>query len=99
MKNENSFHFVFRYSAGVLAYMLVYLITWFILHVTKNDKGSIGPNDAYKFRVRNVERCQSAKFGSCFRKMLIYLFIYFSSPLPYWDSQSAEFSQFYFTSY
>ncbi|EEB12462.1 conserved hypothetical protein [Pediculus humanus corporis] len=49
-KNERANLTALRYSAGVLAYMLVYLITWFILHVTKNDKGSIGPNDAYKFR-------------------------------------------------
>lgn len=40
-----------RYSMSVCSSVVVYLITWSVLHVTRNSPlDQIGPDDAYKFR-------------------------------------------------
>ncbi|KAK6642685.1 hypothetical protein RUM43_004187 [Polyplax serrata] len=49
-KNERANLTAIRYTANVGAYVFVFLITWFILHVTHGSHASIGSEDAYKFK-------------------------------------------------
>ncbi|KAJ4449761.1 hypothetical protein ANN_01165, partial [Periplaneta americana] len=39
-----------RYSFTVCSNVLVYLVTWLVLHVTNDDNTQIGPEDKQKFR-------------------------------------------------
>lgn len=40
-----------RYSASVCANLIVYIVTWAVLHGRINANKNIGPDDAYRFRV------------------------------------------------
>lgn len=40
-----------RYSASVCSNVMVYMITWAVLHARNMNKHNIGPDDAYRFRV------------------------------------------------
>lgn len=40
-----------RYSASVCSNVVVYIVTWAILHARKKITNTIGPSDAYRFRV------------------------------------------------
>lgn len=41
-----------RYSASVCANLIVYIVTWAVLHARNKATKNIGPDDAYRFRVR-----------------------------------------------
>lgn len=45
-----------RYSASVISNVIVFMVTWAVLHANrkKNDDNTIGPDDAYRFRVRKL---------------------------------------------
>lgn len=57
-RNHLKFHFSFfeshfscRYSFTVFSNILIYCVTWAVLHVTSDDLDApIGPGDAYKFQ-------------------------------------------------
>lgn len=42
-----------RYSASVVSNVVVFVVTWAVLHANrrKSDDNTIGPDDAYRFRV------------------------------------------------
>lgn len=44
-----------RYSASVISNVIVFIVTWAVLHANKrtNDDNTIGPDDAFRFRVNN----------------------------------------------
>lgn len=39
-----------RYTASVCSSVFIYLVTWFVLHLTAGEDKTLGPDDAYKFR-------------------------------------------------
>lgn len=41
-----------RYSASVCSNVMVYMVTWAVLHTKNMNKHNIGPDDAYRFRVK-----------------------------------------------
>lgn len=48
-----------RYSASVVSNVVVFMVTWAVLHVNrrKTDDNTIGPDDAYRFRVSVLVVC------------------------------------------
>lgn len=42
-----------RYSASVISNVIVFIVTWAVLHSNRfKTDSTIGPDDAYRFRVR-----------------------------------------------
>lgn len=41
-----------RYSASVMSSVVVFMVTWAVLHARNKTDSNIGPADAYRFRVR-----------------------------------------------
>lgn len=42
-----------RYSASVVSNVIVFIVTWAVLHSNRfKTDSTIGPDDAYRFRVR-----------------------------------------------
>lgn len=44
-----------RYSATVCSNVMVYVVTWAMLHIGNAENFNIGPDDAYRFRVKHFE--------------------------------------------
>lgn len=43
-----------RYSASVCSNVVVYIVTWAVLHARNKTSNNIGPEDAYRFRVSSA---------------------------------------------
>jgi hypothetical protein len=63
------FCFFNRYSFTVCSNILVYLITWLVLHITSESDAQIGPGDAGKFQVSS-RVSQVTKNGKCVMMIL-----------------------------
>lgn len=45
-----NFLFVLRYGFTVISNLVVYVITWFILHINSGEENKVGPGDVSKFQ-------------------------------------------------
>jgi hypothetical protein len=60
------FCFFYRYSFTVCSNILVYLITWLVLHITSENDAQICPGDAGKFQVRYRIPQLTIKWEMCY---------------------------------
>lgn len=67
-----------RYSASICSNVVVYIVTWAVLHIQRSYENKITPNDWVKFRVNTKLRAKS-------RRKFPNLFLgYFAHPDTYW---------------